>query len=157
LTETDFPPYVQIEPTNYCNLSCPRCPTRYMTYPKGIMEGNVFSAIIDECVGHETVVKLYFLGEPLLHPDFDAMLIYAATHKVPVGVVTNGSLLTERQIKIQDFVRTQEFIDAAVRKTPWKRWGEPEEIARVILFLVIDESDYITGQNICVSGGQVMH
>jgi radical SAM protein with 4Fe4S-binding SPASM domain len=100
MIKTNFPKYVQVEPTNYCNLSCPRCPTRHMTYPKGMMEQEVFTAIVNECVGQNTVIKLFFLGEPLLHPDFDAMLIYAATHKVPVCVVTNGLLLTERQIKI---------------------------------------------------------
>lgn len=105
MTETDFPSVVQIEPTNYCNLACPRCPTRHMSYPKGMMEQEVFTSIINEIIearasGHNVVVKLYFLGEPLMHPDFDAMLIFAALKKVPVSVVTNGSLLTERQISI---------------------------------------------------------
>lgn len=76
-----------------------------MTYPRGMMEQEVFTNIINEIVaarasGHNVVVKLYFMGEPLMHPDFDAMLIFAATNKVPVSVMTNGSLLTERQIRI---------------------------------------------------------
>ena len=75
-----------------------------------------------------------------------------APHRIRVNCVSPGLIRTGFFQKVP-----QEFIDAMVQKTPWKRWGEPEEIARVILFYVSDESDYITGQNICVSGGQVMH
>jgi len=33
------------------------------------------------------------------------------------------------------------------------RWGEPDDVAKVVLFLCSDLSDYITGQNIFVDGG----
>jgi 3-oxoacyl-[acyl-carrier protein] reductase len=33
------------------------------------------------------------------------------------------------------------------------RIGEPEDIARVVLFLVSDDSGWITGQDIGVNGG----
>lgn len=75
----------------------------------------------------------------------------AAPYKIRVNCVSPGLIKTGFFQKV-----TPEFIETAVQRTPWKRWGEPEEIARVILFYVSDESDYITGQNICVSGGQVM-
>jgi len=75
-----------------------------------------------------------------------------APYKIRVNCVSPGLIKTGFFQKV-----SPEFIDAMVTKTPWKRWGEPNEIARVILFYVSDESDYITGQNICVSGGQVMH
>ena len=35
------------------------------------------------------------------------------------------------------------------------RWGEPEELAKAVLFLVAD-GDYITGQQINVNGGAFM-
>jgi NAD(P)-dependent dehydrogenase (short-subunit alcohol dehydrogenase family) len=75
-----------------------------------------------------------------------------AQYKIRVNCVSPGLIKTGFFQKI-----SPDFIEAAVKKTPWKRWGEPDEIARVILFYVSDESDYITGQNICISGGQVMH
>jgi NAD(P)-dependent dehydrogenase (short-subunit alcohol dehydrogenase family) len=37
--------------------------------------------------------------------------------------------------------------------TPLRRHGQPEEIANVAAFLVSDESSYITGEVINVSGG----
>jgi NAD(P)-dependent dehydrogenase (short-subunit alcohol dehydrogenase family) len=39
-------------------------------------------------------------------------------------------------------------------KLPIQRAGRPEEIASVALFLASDLSSYVTGQVICVDGGQ---
>jgi 3-oxoacyl-[acyl-carrier protein] reductase len=34
--------------------------------------------------------------------------------------------------------------------------GDPEDIARAMLFLASDEASYITGQTIVVDGGQIL-
>lgn len=40
-----------------------------------------------------------------------------------------------------------------VERTPMGRWGQPEELAGVIIFLASRASDFITGQTIFVDGG----
>lgn len=40
-----------------------------------------------------------------------------------------------------------------VEMIPFKRFGTPEEVARIVLFLISDESAYITGQTIEIDGG----
>jgi NAD(P)-dependent dehydrogenase (short-subunit alcohol dehydrogenase family) len=35
-----------------------------------------------------------------------------------------------------------------------KRIGQPEEIARSVVFLLSDEASYVTGANLRVSGGR---
>ena len=39
-------------------------------------------------------------------------------------------------------------------QTPMKRLAEPIDVANVVLFLCSDLSDFITGENIIISGGQ---
>ena len=38
-------------------------------------------------------------------------------------------------------------------RVPLGRWGEPEEIASAILFLLSDDASYITGSEILIDGG----
>ena len=42
------------------------------------------------------------------------------------------------------------------KAVPFKRIGEPEEIADAVLFFASDMSNYITGQVLSVSGGLTM-
>lgn len=42
-----------------------------------------------------------------------------------------------------------------IEHTPMKRMGEPEEIARAVLFLASDEASFITGVDLFVDGGVI--
>lgn len=44
----------------------------------------------------------------------------------------------------------EEFVD----RTPLGRIGEPEDIAKVVAFLASDYAQWVTGETICVDGGQ---
>ena len=43
-----------------------------------------------------------------------------------------------------------------IEATPLARLGRPEEIANAVHFLLSDQSSFMTGQTIAVSGGRVM-
>lgn len=47
----------------------------------------------------------------------------------------------------------QEWTDAIIAGVPMGRMAEPEDIARVALFLASDDSGFVTGQNLAVNGG----
>jgi len=51
---------------------------------------------------------------------------------------------------------SEEVKKAFLEIIPMKRFGRPEEIARVVKFLCSDEAAYITGQVISVNGGMYM-
>jgi 2-hydroxycyclohexanecarboxyl-CoA dehydrogenase len=51
----------------------------------------------------------------------------------------------------------QKLRAALERAIPFKRLGQPEDIAGIVAFLASDEAGYITGQVISVSGGLTMH
>ena len=67
-----------------------------------------------------------------------------------VNAVAPGVVLTEMGLSIPREVR-----DRMLGNIPMGRFGEPEEIARVVLFLCSDYASYITGQVIHVNGGWI--
>src|SRR3989339_1946895 len=94
----EFPLRFNIEPTNYCNLSCSMCP-RELNRPFGYMNISLFQKIIDESIlyGKRLIITVNKDGEPLLHPELPKMVKYAkdkkAAHKI--NFYTNGILLSE--------------------------------------------------------------
>jgi len=46
-----------------------------------------------------------------------------------------------------------EILDIAVKQIPLGRIGEPDEVAKVVVFLASDESSYVNCENIVVTGG----
>lgn len=71
-----------------------------------------------------------------------------AKRNITVNAVAPGVVLTEMGKTIPETVR-QEMLKAI----PLGRFGEPEEISGVILFLCSGLASYVTGQTIHVSGG----
>ena len=43
-----------------------------------------------------------------------------------------------------------------IRNIPMKKFGQPEDVARCVYFLVSEKASYITGQVINVNGGMLM-
>ena len=81
-----------------------------------------------------------------------AMSLALAPHGIRVNAVAPGSINT-------DMLRaTAGTPDAAERivlsRTPLGRFGNPEEIARIVQFLASDAASYITGETIYADGGR---
>jgi len=71
-----------------------------------------------------------------------------ARKQITVNALAPGVALTEMGKTIPDEVRAQ-----MLANIPLKRFGEPSEIASVILFLCSDLASYVTGQTLHVNGG----
>ncbi len=54
---------------------------------------------------------------------------------------------------VKGLMENQDYYDEVIEKTPIGRIAEPEEVARVVAFLCMPASSYVTGQNIIVDGG----
>lgn len=48
------------------------------------------------------------------------------------------------------------YVVPGAQASPFKRLGEPEDIAEVVSFLASERSRWITGQNLRVNGGTHM-
>jgi 3-oxoacyl-[acyl-carrier protein] reductase len=73
-------------------------------------------------------------------------------NNVAVGVVDAG--MFPRLVEQGDL--SQEWIDAAIRNTPLRRFGTPGEIADAAVFLASSRARYITGQTLFVDGGYTL-
>ena len=71
-----------------------------------------------------------------------------ARRKITVNAVAPGVVLTEMGRSIPEAARAK-----MLESIPLARFGEPDEIAAVVLFLCSDLASYVTGQTIHVNGG----
>ena len=84
-----------------------------------------------------------------------------APYNILVNTVAPGRIATDRvayldQLKADKQGVSLEQIQEQSRKTiPLGRYGEPEEFAKVVTFLVSDASTYMTGSSFVVDGGMV--
>ena len=71
-----------------------------------------------------------------------------AGRRINVNAVAPGMIETDMTRAMTDKAR-----EAVIAGIPFKEMGKPEEIASVVSFLAGEDSNYITGQVICVDGG----
>jgi glucose 1-dehydrogenase len=77
-----------------------------------------------------------------------------APQRIRVNGISPGAIRTP--INTQAW-STREAYEELMKLVPYKRIGEPEEIGRVAVWLVSDDSDYITGATIYVDGGMTLY
>ncbi|WNJ18520.1 radical SAM/SPASM domain-containing protein [Pontibacter sp. G13] len=90
------PVKIGFEPTTFCNLRCPECPSglRSFTRPTGMAQMDLFRHTVDQLFGDLVYLLLYFQGEPYLNPDFLDMAAYAHQKGIYSATSTNGHYLT---------------------------------------------------------------
>lgn len=100
IIDTDIPPILQIEPTNYCNLKCICCPTSRMKRKKGIMDLVLFQKIINDAseIGVNRI-NLFLHGESMMHPKIVDMIRYIKLKGLGITMITNGMLLNRKKIE----------------------------------------------------------
>ena len=94
----EFPLFIDIEVTSFCNLRCPFCATTFRDkeIKKGFISFDLVKKIIDEGAKNGLYgVKFNIRGEPLLHPDICEMVKYSKQKGlIDVYFNTNAMLLT---------------------------------------------------------------
>lgn len=77
-----------------------------------------------------------------------SLALETATKGITVNCVAPGFIATEMVSAIPEAALAK-----VVEKIPQRRLGQPDEVARVVKFLLDDESSYITGAVYTVNGG----
>ena len=73
-----------------------------------------------------------------------------APNKINCNNIAPGAIATPINQAVLD---NPEEKKNAISEIPWGRFGKPEEVASVALFLASSESDYVTGSTYYVDGG----
>jgi radical SAM protein with 4Fe4S-binding SPASM domain len=96
-----MPMAVSIEPTTSCNLRCPECPSglRAFTRPTGMLDPEFYRSVVDQIYRKLWYMIFYFQGEPYLHPDFTALVSYAASKKIYTSTSTNAHYLDDENAR----------------------------------------------------------
>jgi NADP-dependent 3-hydroxy acid dehydrogenase YdfG len=107
------------------------------------MDNNVYSRDPDNC-GTDTSLKQS-------HTCCEQNVITRLNRKIRVNAIAPGTVETEGMhsggIMGSDFEKTM------VASTPLGRIGQPDDIARIAVFLASDDSAWLTGERLAVSGG----
>jgi len=80
-----------------------------------------------------------------------------ASKAIRVNAIIPGTILTEMNEKImEDSGDPQAQMDAWVAMHPMRRVGMPREVGDAVVFLISDESSFVTGTLLRVDGGMVV-
>ena len=71
------------------------------------------------------------------------MRLAGARKKIRIGdLLVEAGAITEEQLKADE------------ERYPMKRYGKPEDIAFMIIYLLSEASSWVTGQNFIIDGGK---
>ena len=71
---------------------------------------------------------------------------------ITVNCIAPGIIETDMIADLSDTVKTD-----YLKRIPLKKFGKPEDIGKMILFLCSDEASYITGQTFYIDGGMSLN
>ncbi|WP_075617526.1 3-oxoacyl-[acyl-carrier-protein] reductase [Paenisporosarcina indica] len=74
-----------------------------------------------------------------------------ASRNINVNAIAPGFISTEMTADLPEEVKAQ-----MLTQIPLAKLGNPEDVAKAVIFLASDDSNYITGQTLHVDGGMVM-
>jgi glucose 1-dehydrogenase len=83
-----------------------------------------------------------------------SLALEVAPKKIRVNGISPGAIATDIN---EDVWKDEEKRNELLKLIPYKRIGQPEDIAKVAVWLASPESDYITGTTIYVDGGMTLY
>ena len=92
----------------------------------------------------------YGASKAAIHQLTKSLALKYAPHGVRVNAIAPGFVVTEQTKRGRaDTVH----YDAVISRTPFGRWGQPDDIAGPALFLASEQAEFVTGQTLVVDGG----
>jgi NAD(P)-dependent dehydrogenase (short-subunit alcohol dehydrogenase family) len=83
-----------------------------------------------------------------------ALAVEWARYNVRVNAICPGWIETELT---KPYMQDQKAVEAGLRQIPLRRFGRPEDIGPLAVYLASDEACFVTGQAYVIDGGQIAH
>tara|TARA_B100000700_G_scaffold325905_1_gene435937 strand:+ start:1249 stop:2001 length:753 start_codon:yes stop_codon:yes gene_type:complete len=80
-----------------------------------------------------------------------SLAVELAKRKIRVNTISPGFIKSSYANSFKK--KLPRIYKYTLKRTPMGRWGKCEEVANLILFILSEESSYITGNNIYIDGG----
>ena len=83
-----------------------------------------------------------------------ALAVEWARHNVRVNAICPGWIETDLT---KPYMQDPKTVDAGLRQIPLRRFGKPEDIGPMAVYLASDEASFVTGEAFVIDGGQIAH
>jgi gluconate 5-dehydrogenase len=94
-------------------------------------------------------ISAYIASKGAVHALARELAVELAAHQITVNAIAPGYFATEMNTAL---IQNQEFNDWVCKRTPTGRWGRPEEIGPVAVFLASDEASFVNGHVMVTDG-----
>jgi NAD(P)-dependent dehydrogenase (short-subunit alcohol dehydrogenase family) len=152
LVDTDFEVWRRVLQLNLdsCFLTCRAAAPHLLASGRGKVI-NVGSVLSHVAVRDNTA---YIAAKSGLLGLTRGLSLEWATKGVQVNLLCPGFIKTEMT---QALWETEAGAAWVTKRTPMRRWGEPEDLVGPAVFLASSASDFMTGQSLVIDGGWMAH
>lgn len=137
------------------NFKAPAMLTQRLLKNKKLNKGCsiVFISSINGCKVSYVGASFYASSKGAINGLVKCMAIELASKSIRVNTVNPGMVKTN--ILDSDTI-TEEQLKEDVKRYPLGRYGNPEEIAHAVVYLLSDASKWVTGSNLLIDGGYTL-
>ena len=137
------------------NTIAPILLVQQLVKQKKIKNGSsiVFTSSVSGTYCSAVASSLYSTSKGAINGFVKGAAIDLAPKKIRVNAVVPGMIETEL---FKDTAITAEQTEIDKKKYPLGRYGQPEEVAFAVIYLLSDASQWVTGTNLLIDGGYTL-
>jgi NAD(P)-dependent dehydrogenase (short-subunit alcohol dehydrogenase family) len=138
------------------NTIVPVMLTQRLTKQKKIKKGGsiVFTSSISGFFNASVGNSIYSISKGAISSFMKNAALDLAPKGIRCNTVNPGMIQTKM---ISGGVISDEQLQEDMKRYPLKRFGEPEEVAFAIIYLLSDASQWVTGTSLVIDGGRILH
>jgi len=148
LTEEDWDKTIDINLKGY--FLCAQAAAKEMIKQKSGVIINIASVAMGQVgVGFPGIIH-YCASKGGIVAMTEALAAELAPHNIRVNAIAPGAIETPM---MESAKQDPKMLEGIMARIPMHRFGKPEEVSNLVLFLASENSSYITGSTVVIDGG----